>query len=128
MIKSLIFQPEDRWPASGWLLGVCAGIGARVGIRPWILRTSLLLALYLFPLPVVIAYGALGLLVRVKRMMSGGEAALAGGVWRGGGSDFGDVYAIGDQYHELEARLSSLESEAVSKEADLRRRFREAGL
>jgi phage shock protein PspC (stress-responsive transcriptional regulator) len=120
MIRPLIFQPDDREPSSGWLLGVCAGISAAVGIRPWILRTSLLLTLYLFPLPVVLVYAGLGLLVRVKRMIFGGESA--------GGSDLGEFYSISNQYHELEGRLSLLESEALSKETELRRRFREAGL
>jgi phage shock protein PspC (stress-responsive transcriptional regulator) len=128
MIRPLIFQPEDREPSSGWLLGFCAGISAAVGIRPWILRTSVLLALYMFPLPIVVAYGVLGLLVRVKRMMFGAGPSLSDGNWRSGDSNQAEFYSISDQYHELEARLSSLESEAVSKETDLRRRFREAGL
>jgi phage shock protein PspC (stress-responsive transcriptional regulator) len=127
MIKPLIFQREDR-DTSGWLLGVCAGIGAVVGVRPWILRTSFLLALYLIPLPVVVAYGVLGLLVRVGRKIFGAEPSLAVGDWRAGELNLSKVYSISDQYHELEARLSSLESEALSKETDLRRRFREAGL
>jgi phage shock protein PspC (stress-responsive transcriptional regulator) len=119
-----LFRPFDSQPSSAWILGVCAGISAIVGIRPWILRTSLVLAVYLFPFQVVLAYAALGLL----RMMLGGEGSAADGEWHSGESGSTELYSVRDQYHELEARLSSLETEALSKETDLRRRFREAGL
>jgi phage shock protein PspC (stress-responsive transcriptional regulator) len=127
-IPRIVFRPLDRDPSSGWVLGVCAGISAIVGVRPWILRTSLLLGLYLFPLQVVLAYAALGLLIRVKRIMLGGEVSPAGDGWHSEESGSMELYSVRDQYHDLEARLTSLESEALSNETALRRRFREAGL
>jgi phage shock protein C len=122
-----IFLPFYRKPSAGWLFGVCAGIGEIVGIRPWILRTSLVLAVYFSPFYVLLAYAALGLLFRAKRMLDG-DGSRSSAEWATATSQSTGLRTIDDQYEELETRLTSLESEALSKETDLRRRFREAGL
>jgi phage shock protein PspC (stress-responsive transcriptional regulator) len=119
--------PFYRKPSSGWLLGVCAGIGEIAGVRPWMLRVSILLAAYFFPFYVLLGYAMLGLLFQAKRILGGGSAfeddedALES-------VDLTVPYSVHAQYRELESRLASLEEDVLSKETDLRRRFREAGL
>lgn len=120
-----IFAPLYR-KSSGWVLGVCAGIGEVVGVRPWILRISLLLAVYLFPFYALVGYAALGLIFGARRFLVGDTPS--DDEWTSDERVSTEPYSVHDRYRDLEMRLTSLESEALSKETDLRRRFREAGL
>ena len=109
-----------RDSSAGWLTGVCAGLSEITGVRPVLLRVSVLTATYMFPLVVVPAYLIAFALLRDKARMEASapdEAALA------------RLQARADYENDLlQQRLANLEAEVTSGDAELRRRFRDAGL
>jgi phage shock protein PspC (stress-responsive transcriptional regulator) len=109
-----------RDSSAGWVTGVCAGLSEITGVRPVLLRISVLIATYMFPLVVVPAYLIAFALLRDRARMGSSvldEAALA---QMQGPSDYGNDL--------LQQRLTHLEAEVASRDAELRRRFRDAGL
>ncbi len=105
-----------RDTSAGWIAGVCAGIGAIVGVKPILVRVSFLLAGYLFPLAVFPAYLiAIGVLRDRSRTPQESE-----GVSQELGSS--------TDYRLLQRRLTELEAQVTTSDAELRRRFRDAGL
>jgi phage shock protein PspC (stress-responsive transcriptional regulator) len=109
-----------RDTSAGWITGVCAGLSEIAGVRPVLLRVSVLIATYMFPLVVVPAYLIAFALLR-DRARSGfsvlEEPALA------------QMQApSGYENDVLQQRLAHLEAEVTSADAELRRRFRDAGL
>ena len=106
----------------GWVTGVCAGLSEITGVRPVLLRASALIATYMFPLMVVPAYAIAVLLLRDRARMSASmldEAAPA---------HLEALPGYRDDYGILQQRLVQLEEEVSSGDAELRRRFRDAGL
>jgi phage shock protein PspC (stress-responsive transcriptional regulator) len=109
-----------RDSSAGWVTGVCAGLSEITGVRPVLLRISVLIATYMFPLVVVPAYLIAFALLRDRARMGSSaldEAALA---QMQGPSDCGNDL--------LQQRLTHLEAEVTSRDAELRRLFRDAGL
>jgi phage shock protein PspC (stress-responsive transcriptional regulator) len=109
-----------RDSSAGWVAGVCAGLSEITGVRPALLRISVLIATYMFPLVVVPAYLIAFALLRDRARMGSSvidEAALA------------QMPApSGYENDLLQQRLVHLEAEVTSGDAELRRRFRDAGL
>jgi phage shock protein PspC (stress-responsive transcriptional regulator) len=109
-----------RDSSAGWVTGICAGLSEITGVRPVLLRVSALLATYMFPLVVVPAYLIAFALLRDRARMES--------------SDLDDValaplqVPTGDEHDLLQQRLAHLEAEVTSGDAELRRRFRDAGL
>jgi phage shock protein PspC (stress-responsive transcriptional regulator) len=109
-----------RDSSAGWVTGVCAGLSEITGVRPVLLRVSVLIATYMFPLVVVPAYLIAFALLRDRARMGSSvlhEAALAPPQVPSGYED--DL---------LQQRLANLEAEVTSGDAELRRQFRDAGL
>jgi phage shock protein PspC (stress-responsive transcriptional regulator) len=109
-----------RDSSAGWVTGVCAGLSEITGVRPVLLRVSVLIAAYMFPLVVVPAYLVAIALLRDRARIGSSvldEAALA------------QMQApSGYENDLLQQRLAHLEAEVTSGDAELRRRFRDAGL
>jgi phage shock protein PspC (stress-responsive transcriptional regulator) len=109
-----------RDSGAGWVTGVCAGLSEITGVRPVLLRVSVLIATYMFPLVVVPAYLIAFALLRDRARMESSvldDAALA------------QMQApSGYENDLLQQRLAQLEAEVTSGDAELRRRFRDAGL
>jgi phage shock protein PspC (stress-responsive transcriptional regulator) len=109
-----------RDSSAGWVTGVCAGLSEITGVRPVLLRVSVLLATYMFPLVAVPAYLIAFALLRDRARMESSDlhdAALAP-----------LQVPSGDEHDLLQQRLAHLEAEVTSGDAELRRRFRDAGL
>jgi phage shock protein PspC (stress-responsive transcriptional regulator) len=107
-----------RDSGAGWITGVFAGLSEITGVRPLFLRLSALIATYLFPLIVVPAYLLAFLLLRDKARFE---------------SSFDEAEPVAldappHDYGMLQHRLANLEAEVTSGDAELRRRFRDAGL
>lgn len=110
-----------RDSSTGWATGVCAGLSEVTGVRPVLLRVSALIATYMFPLVAVPAYLIAFALLRDKAQMEPSafsDAALTLDAPSGYENDHG----------MLQQRLAHLEAEVTSGDAELRRRFRDAGL
>ncbi|SEC69291.1 PspC domain-containing protein [Bradyrhizobium erythrophlei] len=109
-----------RDSSTGWVTGVCAGLSEITGVRPVLLRASTLLSAYMFPLVVVPAYLIAFALLRDRARMES--------------SDLDDVTLApvqvpsADEHDLLQQRLAHIEAEVTSGDAELRRRFRDAGL
>jgi phage shock protein PspC (stress-responsive transcriptional regulator) len=107
---------------AGWITGVCAGLSEITGVRPVLLRISALIATYMFPLVVVPAYLIAFALLRGRARMESSvvdETALA---------QLEAPSSYESDYGLLQQRLAHLEAEVTSGDAELRRRFRDAGL
>jgi phage shock protein PspC (stress-responsive transcriptional regulator) len=109
-----------RDSSAGWLAGVCAGVGEATGIRKSILRASFLLGTYVFPLLVVPAY-----LLAIALLRDRGRSGLEADEF---GEPLHELTAPQPDYQLLQQRLATLEAEVTSGDAELRRRFRDAGL
>lgn len=108
-----------RDSSAGWLAGVCAGISAATGIRKPILRVSFLFGTYVAPLLAVPAY-----LLAIALLRDRARQQIAH-------DDLQSMSRLGappPDYVVLQQRLLSLEAEVSSGDAELRRRFRDAGL
>jgi phage shock protein PspC (stress-responsive transcriptional regulator) len=111
-----------RDSSAGWVTGVCAGLSEITGVRPVLLRISVLIATYMFPLVVVPAYLIAFALLRDRARMESSavdETALA---------QLEAPSSYESDYGLLQQRLVHLEAEVTSGDAELRRRFRDAGL
>jgi len=109
-----------RDSSGGWITGVCAGLSEITGVRPVLLRVSVLIATYMFPLVVVPAYLIAFALLRDRARMGSSVLDQAALAQMQGPSDYGNDL--------LQQRLTHLEAEVTSRDAELRRRFRDAGL
>ena len=111
-----------RDSSTGWVTGVCAGLSEITGVRPVLLRVSALIATYMFPLVVVPAYLIAFALLRDRARVESSaldETALA---------QLEAPFSYENDYGLLQQRLAYLEAEVTSGDAELRRRFRDAGL
>jgi phage shock protein PspC (stress-responsive transcriptional regulator) len=109
-----------RDSSAGWLAGVCAGLSEATGIKKPILRASFLLGTYVYPLLAVPAYLlAIALLRDRARSGEADDQARAPPP---------ELNAPQPDALLLKQRLASLEAEVASGDAELRRRFRDAGL
>jgi phage shock protein PspC (stress-responsive transcriptional regulator) len=111
-----------RDSSAGWVTGVCAGLSEITGMRPVLLRISALIATYMFPLVVVPAYLIAFALLRDRARTDSlvvDETALA---------ELEAPSSYESDYGLLQQRLVHLEAEVTSGDAELRRRFRDAGL
>jgi phage shock protein PspC (stress-responsive transcriptional regulator) len=111
-----------RDSGAGWVTGVCAGLSEITGVHPVLLRVSALIATYMFPLVVAPAYLIAFALLRDRARVESSvldDATLAQ-------PDAPSGYE--SDYGLLQQRLAHLDAEVTSGDAELRRRFRDAGL
>ena len=134
---------SDRWQlyrdtTTGWVAGVCAGIGLRLGIRPLWIRlgfTALALSTKIFP-----ALAVYLLLTLVLKLRLGETAYLATPMFNrssgkarprpAAGPDMmagGSLGDLGARFAVLNRRLNRIEAAVTSEELSLRRKFRDLG-
>ena len=116
---------RDR--SAGWIAGVCAGVGELTGVRPSFLRVSFLVGAFFHLVPAVLVYSVLMVVLRPKPALDDRASTACGGR-RSEDVQSEALYLARNSFRELEERLCSLESEAVAREAELRREFRNAGI
>jgi phage shock protein C len=117
---------RDR--ANRKLMGLCAGIGAYFGIDPLPVRIAMLAAAIFFPFPVIPAYFIASAILPKRPpqlFASQEEEALWREVTLAPDRSF---HALKLKFRDLEARLARLESDVVSGDLELRRKFRDLGV
>ncbi|HKM74567.1 MAG TPA: envelope stress response membrane protein PspC [Stellaceae bacterium] len=118
-----LWRDTDR----GILAGVCAGIADYIGVEPIVVRLVAVLGLIFFFPPTIAAYIILAIVLRPKPpalYASPGEEAF----WRGVGTAPADtLHSMKRKFADLEARLGQMESQVVSGDFELHRRFRNLG-
>jgi len=122
---------------NGWIAGVCAGIGERIGFKPlWIRIGFVLLALASHGIGLAVYF----ILAFFMKPRAGAEAlASPAGVQRAY-RDFADtvaspfgaapgrqVAALKARFGALDSRLNNLEAAVMSDELSLRRKFKDIG-
>ncbi len=120
----LPFLYRDR--AAGWAMGVCAGISQVTGFRSTLLRISFIVGMVFYPVAAVSAYLLLTVLLRPRP--SDADELLAYAPTAEREIERVRLSAAQSEYLQLQERLAALEAETVSREFELRRRFRDAGL
>jgi phage shock protein C len=117
---------RDR--ANRKITGLCAGIAAYFGIDPLFPRMALLAAAFFFPFPVIPAYFIVSAFLP-KRPPQLYESAEEETLWREVTlAPDRSFYALKLKFRDLEGRLARLESDVISGDADLRRKFRDLGV
>ncbi|MBX6367403.1 MAG: PspC domain-containing protein [Rhodospirillales bacterium] len=109
-------------------MGLCAGVAAYFGIDPLLPRLALVAAAFFFPFPVIPAYFIIALFLpkRPPRLYASPEEET---IWREVTlAPDRSFYALKLKFRDLEARLVRLESDVVSGDAELRRKFRDLGV
>ena len=118
-----LWRDTDR----GIIAGVCAGIAGYIGVEPIVVRLVAVLGLVFFFPPTIVAYVILALVLRPKPpalYASPDEEAF----WRGVGTAPADtLHSLKRKFADLEARLGQMESQVVSGDFELHRRFRDLG-
>ena len=118
-----LWRDTDR----GMLAGVCAGIADYIGVEPIVIRLVAVLGLVFFFPPTIAAYIILALVLKPKPpalYASPDEEAF----WRGVGTAPADtLHSLKRKFADLEARLGQMESQVVSGDFELRRKFRDLG-
>jgi phage shock protein C len=117
---------RDR--ANRRITGLCAGIAAYFGIDPLLPRIAMLGAAIFFPFPVIPAYFIASAIVprRPPQLYASAEEET---LWREVTlAPDRSFYALKLKFRDLEARLARLESDVISGDAELRRKFRDLGV
>jgi phage shock protein C len=110
------------------LTGLCAGIAAYFGVDPLFPRIAMLAAAFFFPFPVIPAYFIVSAFLP-KRPPQLYRSAEEETLWREVTlAPDRSFYALKMKFRDLESRLGRLESEVVSGDAELRRKFRDLGV
>jgi phage shock protein C len=110
------------------LTGLCAGIAAYFGIDPLLPRIAMLAAAFFFPFPVIPAYFIVSAFLP-KRPPQLYESPEEETLWREVTlAPDRSFYALKMKFRDLEGRLARLETDVVSGDAELRRKFRDLGV
>lgn len=110
------------------ITGLCAGIATYFGIDPLFPRIALLAAAFFFPFPVIPAYFIISAFLP-KRPPQLYESAEEETLWREVTlAPDRSFYALKLKFRDLEGRLARLESDVISGDAELRRKFRDLGV
>jgi phage shock protein C len=110
------------------LTGLCAGIAAYFGIDPLLPRIAMLAAAFFFPFPVIPAYFIVSAFLpkRPPQLYRSPEEET---VWREVTlAPDRSFYALKMKFRDLEGRLARIETDVVSGDAELRRKFRDLGV
>jgi len=113
-----------RDPDNGMMMGVCAGIADYFGIARWMVRVGAVILLFAFTFMTVIAYFALGYILKPKPTdlyIDAEEERF----WRNTRVD--PKRTVGDlqsKYRHIEKRIRDAEAFVTSSEFKLRRDFR----
>jgi phage shock protein C len=110
------------------IMGLCAGIATYFGIDPLPVRLAMLAAAFFFPFPVIPAYFILGAILPKRPpqlFASKAEETLWREVTLAPDRSF---HALKLKFRALEARLAGLETDVVSGDLELRRKFRDLGV
>jgi phage shock protein C len=110
------------------LMGLCAGIANYFGIEPLFVRIAALAAAFFFPFPVIPAYFIAGAILPRKPPQlyaTAEEESLWREVTVAPDRSF---HALKLKFRDLEARLARIESDVVSGDVELRRKFRDLGV
>ena len=113
-----------RDPDNGMMMGVCAGIADYFGIARWIVRVGAVVLLFAFTFMTVIAYFALGFILKPKPLDLYANAEEER-FWRDTRVD--PKRTVGDlqsKYRHIEKRIRDAEAFVTSSEFKLRRDFR----
>lgn len=117
-----IWQQWRRYPAAGFLGGVCAGIAARLELNPRLVRViALLVLVFGFFLPTMLVYCVLWYLMDPAIGHPGQSMTDASPDTPQGPAD------LARRFGKLEARLRDMEACVASEEFELRRQFRRLG-
>ena len=111
----------------GKLLGVCAGISEYFGFNRTAVRLVALVGLFLFTVPTVIAYIAVGLLVPVqpRDLYGSRDEAL---FWREVRTEpGGTTRGLRHKFRDQERRLAAIEAYVTSREYKLNRDIADLG-
>jgi phage shock protein C len=117
---------RDR--ANRKITGLCAGIAAYFGIEPLFPRIALLAAAFFFPFPVIPAYFIVSAFLpkRPPQLYASAEEET---LWREVTlAPDRSFYALKLKFRDLEGRLARLETDVISGDAELRRKFRDLGV
>jgi phage shock protein C len=109
----------------GILAGVCAGIADYLGVEPIVVRLVTVGGLIFFLFPTILAYIALGVLLKPKPPALFRNSAEER-FWRGVSTAPGDTFQqLKRKFDELEGRLRHMEGQVASGDFDLHRKFRD---
>lgn len=110
-----------RDPGNGKLLGVCAGLADYFGANIWAVRLVAIIALLIFSLPTLLAYGIAGTLLPVKPAQLYTNRAEEN-FWRKVRTEpSGTARDLRHNFREMERRLRALEAYITSREFELNR-------
>ncbi|MDE8347626.1 MAG: PspC domain-containing protein [Acidocella sp.] len=123
---------------NGWIAGVCAGIAARLRVKPlWVRGVFVLLAAVPHSIIGLLAYFALAFMLRPRAGLDEASSSagvqlayrdLAESVTSPFGSTSGrQVSGLKSRFAALDARLNNLEAAVTSNEISLRRKFKDLG-
>jgi phage shock protein C len=110
------------------IMGLCAGIANYFGIEPLLPRIAALAAALFFPFPVIPAYFIASAILpkRPPQLYASKEEE---SLWREVTlAPDRSFHALKLKFRALEARLARLESDVVSGDVELRRKFRDLGV
>ncbi len=102
-------------------MGVWAGLSKITGTKVILLRLSAMVWLLFYPVTAILIYALLAVFLRDRNFIESESDA---------GADMpqtAQLMAVQSEYAELQERLAALESDALSRETELRQRFKEAG-
>jgi phage shock protein C len=120
----------------GWITGLCAGIGDRLGVKPiWVRILAIVIAAVTHCIVPVILYLVLAFLIKPRDAAGSSSPAgvqmayrdLTDSVTAPSGSPGRRVADLKARFASLDARLNNLEAAAMSDELSLRRKFRDIG-
>lgn len=123
---------------NGWIAGVCAGIAARIGVKPlWIRGLFVLLAAVLHGVFGLLGYFVLAFLLRPRAGVNATSSPagvqmayrnFADSVVSPFGTTPGrQVAGLKSRFAALDSRLNHLEAAVTSDEISLRRKFKDIG-
>ncbi|WP_431855680.1 envelope stress response membrane protein PspC [Azospirillum sp.] len=114
-----------RNPRNGYVAGVCAGIADYFGIQPFLIRLAMVVGVFVFSVPVLIAYviAALALPSRPERLYRSQEDEE---FWRTVTiKPDRSLAGLAQRFRDVEKRIVGLEAYVASKEYELNRAFRD---
>lgn len=114
-----------RNPRRGHVAGVCAGIADYFGIEPFLVRLAVVAGVFVFSVPVLIAYvvAALALPARPEQLYRSQEDEA---FWRTVAiKPERSLAGLSQRFRDSEKRVADLEAYVASKEYELNRAFRD---
>lgn len=114
-----------RNPRRGYVAGVCAGTADYFGIEPFLVRLAMVIGLFVFSVPLLIAYiiAALALPPRPEQLYRTEDDEV---FWRTVSiKPDRSLAGLAQRFRDFEKRVAGLEAYVASKEYELNRAFRD---